>query len=260
MSNDDGLRPEFDDADAQLADNALLHDLQALFNRHSRENRSNTPDFVLAAAALAGLHAFESATKDRDRWYDIHPEPGQPHHPRADVAPFPAVPNVVGLPEPDERGWFNIWSGKHDAWWRHNAWGYTNNPDDAGVFSYAETVRYVLQSAYHGVKERASVPVAVLRPRVAELIAERAKDGDRLDLSLSNAAAVVGLRVHGDHVDFAVTGSQGGPVALTPDEAIRIGRTLDAAGRVARIAEALAAGAFCPSDAARPLVVPEDTP
>lgn len=229
MSNDD-LQPEYDDAEAQLADNALLHDLQALFNRHSRENRSNTPDFVLAAAALAGLRGFESATAERDSWYDIHPEPGQPHRPRADAAPAPAVPNVVGLPEPDERGWFKIWSGKHDAWWRHDGWGYTNNPDDAGVFNYDETVRYVLQSAYHGVKERVSAPVAVVRPRLAR----PAQSVGALDLALRNAAAVVGFRVHGDHVDFAVTGTHGEPVSLTADEADHIGRALVGAANLAR--------------------------
>lgn len=51
-------------------------ELESLINRHSRENGSNTPDFILARYMLACLEAFEEATQKRDSWYDIAPEPG----------------------------------------------------------------------------------------------------------------------------------------------------------------------------------------
>jgi len=49
--------------------NTLLEDLQHLINRHSRENASDTPDYVLAEYLLNCLCAFEAATRTRDGWY-----------------------------------------------------------------------------------------------------------------------------------------------------------------------------------------------
>jgi len=42
-----------------------------LINKHSRENTSNTPDFILADYLLNCLAAYESATNQRDAWYNI---------------------------------------------------------------------------------------------------------------------------------------------------------------------------------------------
>lgn len=44
-------------------------DLRATINRHSRENASNTPDFILATFLDSCLAAFGVAMDDRDRWY-----------------------------------------------------------------------------------------------------------------------------------------------------------------------------------------------
>jgi len=44
-------------------------ELVSLLNRASAEQRSNTPDFVLAAFLLRALDAFDHATKARDNWY-----------------------------------------------------------------------------------------------------------------------------------------------------------------------------------------------
>lgn len=52
-------------------------DLQKLINRHSLENRSNTPDFILAEYLVDCLHSFELATQERERWYNIKLEPGK---------------------------------------------------------------------------------------------------------------------------------------------------------------------------------------
>lgn len=51
-------------------------ELEELINRHSLENDSNTPDFVLAAFMQRCLDAYTMATNRRDKWYGINPEPG----------------------------------------------------------------------------------------------------------------------------------------------------------------------------------------
>lgn len=52
------------------------HDLEAAINRARRENRSNTPDFILAAFMAGCLGAFEAATKRREEWYGVELAPG----------------------------------------------------------------------------------------------------------------------------------------------------------------------------------------
>jgi hypothetical protein len=56
--------------------NDLKGELQSLLNRASRENGSNTPDFILARFLMGCLESFEAATKARDEWYGIQPRPG----------------------------------------------------------------------------------------------------------------------------------------------------------------------------------------
>jgi hypothetical protein len=61
-------------------------ELGELINKHSQENNSNTPDFVLARFMRRCLDAFDAATVRRDQWYgdmkcpagqksQINPEP-----------------------------------------------------------------------------------------------------------------------------------------------------------------------------------------
>lgn len=50
-------------------------ELEALINRHSIENGSNTPDFILAAYMHECLQAFNRATGARELWYGRAPEP-----------------------------------------------------------------------------------------------------------------------------------------------------------------------------------------
>jgi hypothetical protein len=52
-------------ADAQPFD----RELRALINKHSRENGSDTPDFILTAFLMQSLAAFDHATKSRSEWY-----------------------------------------------------------------------------------------------------------------------------------------------------------------------------------------------
>jgi len=50
----------------------LANEIRAAINRCSRENISNTPDFILAEYLLSCLAAFESASRRREEWYGRH--------------------------------------------------------------------------------------------------------------------------------------------------------------------------------------------
>lgn len=56
--------------------NDFERELTTLLNRYSKENGSNTPDFVLAQYIGNCLIAFNSAVNLRDNWYGIAPRPG----------------------------------------------------------------------------------------------------------------------------------------------------------------------------------------
>ncbi len=43
--------------------------LESLINCESRENGSNTPDFILAAYLVSCLAAFDAAVVHRESWY-----------------------------------------------------------------------------------------------------------------------------------------------------------------------------------------------
>ena len=55
----------------------LWDEVQSLLNRHSRENKSQTPDFILAQYLASALEAYEQAVNSRDSWYSITQSPGQ---------------------------------------------------------------------------------------------------------------------------------------------------------------------------------------
>lgn len=44
-------------------------ELERLINRYSKENESNTPDFILASYIELSLIAFNSSVKMRETWY-----------------------------------------------------------------------------------------------------------------------------------------------------------------------------------------------
>lgn len=48
---------------------AFQDELRSLINRHSQENASHTPDFILASYLQACLDTWNLHTKERDRWY-----------------------------------------------------------------------------------------------------------------------------------------------------------------------------------------------
>lgn len=54
----------------------LADELRAVLNRHSAENPSGTPDFILAEYLLNCLAAFDVAVNARAHWFD-HPNHGE---------------------------------------------------------------------------------------------------------------------------------------------------------------------------------------
>ena len=71
---------------------AFRKELEELLNRHSMENGSNTPDFMLATYLNACLVAFDEIVKARDRWYGVRLRPGPvilgTNIPDAETPPF----------------------------------------------------------------------------------------------------------------------------------------------------------------------------
>lgn len=55
-------------------------ELENLINRHSKENDSNTPDFILAQYISGCLAAFTAATQQRETWYGRDARPSQTHN------------------------------------------------------------------------------------------------------------------------------------------------------------------------------------
>lgn len=49
-------------------------ELEQLINKFSKENDSNTPDFILAQYVSDCLKAYAAAVRSRDKWYDGPPE------------------------------------------------------------------------------------------------------------------------------------------------------------------------------------------
>lgn len=54
----------------------LKLEIEQAINRASRENRSNTPDYILAEYLLKCLDAFEKATNMRAEWYGVSKQEG----------------------------------------------------------------------------------------------------------------------------------------------------------------------------------------
>jgi hypothetical protein len=62
-------------------EDTFLKELAALINKHSLENESNTPDFILAMYLQNALTAFAMTTRMREDWYGHRHEPGQSERP-----------------------------------------------------------------------------------------------------------------------------------------------------------------------------------
>jgi hypothetical protein len=67
----------------------FISELRDLINKHSMENASNTPDFILAQYLTNCLQAWNQATQQRETWYgrddrpaSLSKEPSDPAHGR----------------------------------------------------------------------------------------------------------------------------------------------------------------------------------
>ena len=56
----------------ELPSRTLEQDLAAVLNKHSAENVSDTPDFILAGALIAVLNTLDWAILRRGTWYGHH--------------------------------------------------------------------------------------------------------------------------------------------------------------------------------------------
>ena len=53
-------------------------DIAGVINKHSEENASNTPDYILAQYVNDCLKAFNEATQKREQWHGRDPRPTEP--------------------------------------------------------------------------------------------------------------------------------------------------------------------------------------
>jgi len=49
-------------------------ELTDLINKHSKENESDTPDFILAQYLIDCMRVFNSTMDSREKWYGRHQE------------------------------------------------------------------------------------------------------------------------------------------------------------------------------------------
>lgn len=59
-----------DPYDVDPKEGTFVYDLASCINRHSQENNSDTPDFILAEFLTTCLIAWNKATKQRDKWLE----------------------------------------------------------------------------------------------------------------------------------------------------------------------------------------------
>jgi len=56
---------------------SFKQELTDLINRQSKENESNTPDFILAGYIENCLYSFTEAIQQRETWYGRDPRPSE---------------------------------------------------------------------------------------------------------------------------------------------------------------------------------------
>jgi uncharacterized protein YejL (UPF0352 family) len=60
--------PEYEKTEDDKKYDQLVKEIAAVLNRHSVENRSNTPDFMLAEFMLGVLNVYENTLRNREQW------------------------------------------------------------------------------------------------------------------------------------------------------------------------------------------------
>ena len=62
---------------------SFIEELRNTINRHSKENGSNTPDFILAEFLNDALNSYDKSVKARDKWYGKELSPGGDYNVKA---------------------------------------------------------------------------------------------------------------------------------------------------------------------------------
>jgi len=76
----------------------LSTEIGELLNTHSRENASDTPDFILAEYLMSCLEAFELAVCRRESFYGRPAPDAQAHHPDDCACGCSSVLDALGIP------------------------------------------------------------------------------------------------------------------------------------------------------------------
>lgn len=88
--------PQQDPQTPHERDSAFRKDLEHAINKNSRENGSNTPDFILGAYLTDCLEAFDRAFRWREKWYSPEGVPvDERHNGPARHNPNPSPPAFV---------------------------------------------------------------------------------------------------------------------------------------------------------------------
>ena len=64
----------------------FISEIRDIINKHSMENGSNTPDFILAQYLTNCLRAWNAATTAREKWYGREPKPCEPPNDQAHLS------------------------------------------------------------------------------------------------------------------------------------------------------------------------------
>jgi hypothetical protein len=73
--DEDGNESESEDAELLEKSSAFRKEIESAINRFSKENGSNTPDFILAQYLVDCLGAYDKAVTAREKWYGREPKP-----------------------------------------------------------------------------------------------------------------------------------------------------------------------------------------
>lgn len=136
----------------------FIDDLARVLNKHSRENNSGTPDFILADYLLHALIAFETAISNREKWYGRQQDQfGMPEKPKgaSEFTSVHAVIDDVRQLNSDERS-------ELEALRRATHGMKVNTPIDAIMDEMrAETEEFVLAVTFGPFKTRQNAEKAI---------------------------------------------------------------------------------------------------
>lgn len=79
----------------------LAEEIAVVLNRHSAENGSDTPDFILAQYLLGCLATFNKAVLARSAWYGSHQTPLGPRAVAMEVSADDGSDSGASPPGPD---------------------------------------------------------------------------------------------------------------------------------------------------------------